>query len=267
MSASLFSQLEAAEFNTSPLQPRSSNASGLALKAANDTNQLLPSAAELGLVPKAMLKAAPQVSVMVPQAWNGVAALSDENISSETIVTSPTPAPLKPAAAVPAPRELPSILPAHELERSLRHSKEGAQTVVPHEAKVWSGISNSMADSADMYEYTVQEPARLRGRSDEPLQFGKEEVADKKDMLPSAVELGLEARKPSTSLSTASSMAKPAVWQGISNQTEYDEMHVPSPSPPSRRARSRSHDEAAPVQEAKKPVLLYTDGKGRGIYG
>jgi len=213
----------------------------------------------------AALKATPKVSVMVPQTWNGVAAISDENVS---IVTSPTPAPFMPAAAVPAAkREVPAILPARELERSLRLSKEGAQTVVQHEAKAWSGISDSMVDSAEMYEYTVQEPARSRGQSDEPAEAAKDEAAHDDGALPSAVELGLEARRSSVSLSAVTSMTSAAVWHGISNQTEYDEMHVPSPSPPSRRARSRSHDEAAPVKETKKPVLLYTDGKGRGIYG
>jgi len=152
------------------------------------------------------------------------------------------------ADAKPKPK-VPDVLPAHEIARAARRSKEEVQVEV---TTSWAGISSTIDDIAQVP--SPEQPPRRRSQSD-PKPKKESALSPTVDRLriPSTAEMGIPARKLSAKPVTRNSVRRPSMenalealrsseitenvtpsWGGVNSYSEHanDELKG-SPSPKS----------------------------------
>lgn len=215
----------------------------------------LPSQADLG--PKITKKLATEKHMQVPQSWGGlhreltVTAHRDNGRLAECDVeTAAVPAVAKSTAPAPALEleagskraDPPGMLPAHELVRQHRLSRDDRDdTKAVH---TWSGISASL--EAEYGGQSVNSPAAARPTA------APGPVAAKAEAVVHAarsVSQPAAALRPPRTLATTSATAQPNAWLGLSNALTT-EFNNPSPSPPARRRAPKRVE--APVDAIDK---------------
>jgi len=185
--------------------------------------------------------------------WSGVSGGDEHNFSFASSVSPP--ARHAPQSTQPAKQAAPAVLPAHEIARNARKSKE-APAAAPQQQ--WAGLSSSFADDHNqtMYGATSPEPPRHRPSQDSPklaaeVKPSTPSVLPKWEIEKQAAKAKVGGRRPS--------YEGPTQWGGLSssfaddhNQTMYG---ATSPEPPRPAPAAAPTAAAAPKAPAVLPIF------------
>lgn len=216
----------------------------------------LPSQADLG--PKVTKKLATEKHVPVPQPWGGLhrqltVGLTELASAPEIAIA---PAVVRFAAPAPEPEPevrraaAPEMLPAHELVRQHRLSRDDRDTVDSGlSVHSWSGISASL-EAEYGGPQAVSSPAAAR-----PAVAAKPVAS-----APAVRSAPAAALRPPRTLAATTAAAQPNAWLGLSNELTTEFM-CPSPSPPARRRAPKRFEppmDAADKENASNEVAELT---------
>ena len=274
--SSLAAQLDSATLNEPNASPSAMKPPPSSKPVDSTPKVVLPSSSELGI---GRQKPAPTKPLLEPKAWGGVAALARDDESEPSLFARTGSSPPVKAAAKEAPKPAgapaPAILPAHELARSARASKE--QVPVKLEAQQWSGVS-SYSEHAFEMQAGGASPEAPRRASKEAVEAAEKPEAYPVSSIPSSREMGGVRERSASGFASASGLASgarrnstgsvstgvTAQWGGVANLSDDNFAPKFEESPPAKRV-DESPKGGAPAVHIPSSLEMY--GNSRTLNG
>lgn len=266
--SSLSATLDSAWMNADPTSPPHARAAGRGEATVQKSKGVvLPSAREMGLRAKPVIST-PQYE---PKQWGGVSALAGEEVEFQSSFKSGAPSPnaiLNTATkgdvvGAQKKNEVPSVLPAHELARKARMSKDESYKGDPNATTAsWTGISGSLVDAQrpspeHRRRTSLEPPASAPGNKPEP----QPSTSPNGIRIPNSRELAgsstVRAPAPNTLRPNSRPLAEAGSpnWLGIARFSSMSSITY-SPSPPKRRSASKSTENQEELETTPKRVSL-----------